>query len=383
MKSFFVIIICLISAANAFGQQPYKYISADSYLLRPYVKELVGADYVPIRWVGTRSFMVPMLGNKLISIDEKYMDFFKKDFYITMPETSRVQEQKTEAGIGVAEKYAAMDASRVFDAEVSPAYYDVRDILNDYDQEYIPGQSIPFAVYAYTSGKYYGYLLGHDVTLSENMVSAIDPSDKSYLLSRGFTGQNERKFSAQKFDAAIAASYKTRLKHYQDSLRRVEEEAERERLRIQAQKKKDAKAYLQYLQRNKIILQDYDWKRDYGDYTLTIEVFNCFSKAIKRLDFTVIALDSNGYPRWYDKGRSVKKIWFNVHAIDPYEKTNIYWNDLYYDGDYDIEDFMITSAVITFVDNTTMTFSSQSAVDKICLWNHSIDAPEDWMDYIK
>lgn len=370
-------------AADAFCQQSYKYISADSYLLRSYVNELVGVDYVPIRWVGTRSFMVPMLGNKLISIDAKYMDFFKKDLYVTMPQTSYVSERKTDEGLSKAEKYAAMDASRVFNAEVSPAYYDVRDILNDYDQEYIPIQSIPFAVYAYTSGKYYGYLLGHDVTLSENMVSAIDPSDKSYLLSRGFTGQNERKFSAQKLGTVIAAQYNTRLKQYQDSLKRVEEEAERERLRIQAQKKKDAKAYLQYLQRNKIILQDYDWRRDYGDYTLTIEVFNCFSKAIKRLDFTVVALDSNGYPRWYDKGRSVKKIWFNVHAIDPYEKTNIYWNDLYYDGDYDIEDFMITSAVITFIDNTTMTFSTQTKVDNICLWNHSIYAPEDWLDYIK
>ena len=380
-----------MAAAGVFAQSQYqyKYISTDSYLLRSYpaVKK---TEYVAIKWVSSYSpsdsekmlaFTVAELGNKTIRFKAKYFDFFKKDFYTTLPAVSNETAVAVETGMTEAEKSAAMDACRVFEAEVYPSY-SVENLLDDKGQEYIPGKNIPFAIYGYSSDGYHGYLLGHDVVLPENAVSSLDSSDKSYLRYRRLSGQEQRKSVAQKLDVVESAQYNVELKQYKDSLRRAEEEEEKERHRQAEQEKKEAREALKYIQKNRVIIFDYDWSRSYSYYSYSMYIYNPFPKAIKRLDFVVMALDEDGNPRWYDESMTVKKIYYNESYIPAYSYQSMNWEDLYYDSYNYIDDFIVVGAKITFADNSKISVNTIDGAMNMYYDRHDISEPEFGWDSI-
>ena len=354
----------------------YKYVSAHSYLLRDFDQRSLTENYISVRW---SSLVRPSSLNedvyftftalsKSARFKAQDLDFFKKDFIVTLPEVSGTHVD-AQTGNKVSNKESVMDSNRVFDAQLNLSY-SVRQFLDSKGEEYIPDEDVPFAVYGYTNGYYYGYLLGYEFKADSGYIT-LSYHDAKYLKDRGMIGMETRKVQAKKSDEINVVQYNKRVSQYQDRLKKEEEEA-----------KKKSREILQYLRKNRVILGDYYIGESYSDYYLKLEVYNWFSKRIKYVDLTVMAVNSVGDPRWYDRSRSVKNIQC-IGYIESLSSGTYKFDDLFYDSSEVIDDIIVCGAVITFEDNSKITIDSQTAAANMYIENHNIELPNNFYQYIR
>ena len=364
----------------------YKYISTTSYIVRGRAQSLASADYAKLTWSALKRpvslddevyLFFTTSDNSVHTFRFKAQDlgFFRKDFAVAKP-AATTTSVSTSVNSGNQEKVSAMDANRVFDANLQ-LNYSIRNFLSSKGENYVPDETIPFAVYGYSNGEYLGYLLGYEYRVSAGNVN-ISKDDAKYLQVRGNNGLEARKEQAKKWNAANVKQYNERLAAYNERLRQEEEQA---RLKVEKDKKK-SREILEYLRKNRVILGDYYIGESYSDYYLKLEVFNWFSKRIKYLDLTVMAVNSVGDPRWYDKSRSVKNIQC-IGYIESLSSGTYKFDDLFYDSSEVIEDIIVCGAVITFEDNSKITIDSQAAAAKMYAENHNIELPDNFYQYIR
>jgi hypothetical protein len=364
----------------------YKYISTCSYIVREKAQDLAAEGYVSLRWATLKRprslddevYMIFTTSyNSINTFRFKAQDFefFRKDFVVDKPVVTASSVSSPENN-DTRDKVSAMDANRVFDANLQLGY-SVRNFLSSKGEAYVPDETIPFAVYGYSNGEYLGYLLGYEYRVSANNVT-ISSNDAKYLKERGNNGLIVRKEQAKKWDAENVEQYNKRIEAYNERLRQEEEQA---RLQVEKDKKK-SREILQYLRKNRVIIGDYYVGESYSDYYLKLEVYNWFSKRIKYLDLTVMAVNSVGDPRWYDKNRSVKNIQC-IGYIESLSSSTYKFDDLFYDSSEVIDDIIVCGAVITFEDNSKITIDSQAAAAKMYVENHNIELPDNFFQYIR
>ena len=364
----------------------YKYISTSSYIVRAKAQNLEAEEYASLRWGSLKRpqsldeevymiFTTSYNSVNTFKFKAQDFEFFRKDFVVVKPAVTATSVSSSENN-DTRDKVSAMDANRVFDANLQLGY-SVRNFLSSKGEAYVPDETIPFAVYGYSNGEYLGYLLGYEYRVSANNVT-IFSNDAKYLKERGNNGMTVRKEQAKKWDAENVEQYNKRIEAYNERLRQEEEQA---RLQVEKDKKK-SREILQYLRKNRVIIGDYNVGESYSDYYLKLEVHNWFSKRIKYLDLTVMAVNSVGDPRWYDKNRSVK----NIQCIGYIESLSIgtyRFDDLFYDSSEVIDDIIVCGAVITFEDNSKITIDSQAAAAKMYVENHNIELPDNFFQYIR
>ena len=346
----------------------YKYISADSYILRDYSQRHPIQDYISITW---RTLQRPA------SLDDEVyftfttskaqdFTFFKKDFFIVAPASSKnTSVAAVSDSEDNGEKVSTMDSYRVFDADLA-WNSSISSVLDT--KEYIPNESLPFTVYGYSDGYYYGYLLSYDCSFPESYVT-LRYHDAQYLQSRGKSGMEVRKVWAQKYDRIHSAEYLALNSAYQEKVR-LEQEAAR----------KKSREMLQYLRKHRVIIGGHRVSRSYGDYTLTIDIWNWYSKRIKYLDLTLMALNNVRDARWNDRSLSVTNRRC-IGYIESYEKATYNFEDVFYDYNGLISDVVVCGAVITFEDNSTITIGAQGAANMYSE-NHNLEFPDNFFYYI-
>lgn len=268
------------------------------------------------------------------------------------------------------ERYAAMDNNRVFLAMADE--YIVSDVLEAEGLKDRCAKKVPVAIYkvvkpnAYYGDTYcYGYLFGKEVKLSLGYyLSFVSDDDYQYLVSRGVLGEDARKEAAKRFDKVQSAEFKKEVKSL------IEKE------------RGESQELLQYLRRNRAIISNYSVSESYSDYSLKLEINNWFAKRIKYVDLTVMAVNSVGDPRWYDRGRTVKNIQC-IGYIESLSSGTYKFDDLFYDSSEVIDDIIVCGAVITFEDNSKITINSQDAAAKMYVRNHNIEFPNNFYQYIR
>lgn len=358
----------------------YKYISADSYILRDYTQRHPVQDYISITWRTLQrpasidydvyfTFTTSNNTTKTLNFKAKDFTFFKKDFVIVVPASSKTSPDSPDIPASTSEangeKVSTMDSYRVFDADLAwnssiSSYLDTN--------EYIPNETLPFTVYGYSNGYYYGYLLGYDCLFPESYVT-LSYHDAQYLQSRGKSGMEVRKVWAQTYDRIHSAEYLEKNSAYQEGLR-LKQEADR----------KKSRELLQYLRNHRVILGSHHVSRSYGDYTLQIDIWNWYSKRIKYVDLTLMALNNVRDPRWNDRSLSTTNRRC-IGYIESYEKATYNFEDVFYDYNGLIGDVVVCGAVITFEDNSTITISSQAAANMYSE-NHNLKFPDNFFYYI-
>lgn len=355
----------------------YKYISADSYILRDYTQRHPVQDYISITWRTLQRpasldddvyFTFTTSNNTTRTLNFKAQDFtfFKKDFVIVVPASSKpapVVSASTSEVNG--EKVSTMDSYRVFDADLA-WNSSISSVLDT--KEYIPNETLPFTVYGYSNGYYYGYLLSYDCSFPESYVT-LRYHDAQYLQSRGKSGMEVRKVWAQEYDRIHSAEYLEQNSAYQEEVR-LKQEADR----------KKSHELLQYLRKHRVIIGGHQVSRSYSDYTLRIDIWNWYSKRIKYLDLTLIALNNVRDERWDDRSLSVTNRRC-IGYIDSYESATYNFEDVFYDYYELIGDIVVCGAVITFEDNSTITISSQAAAN-MYIENHVLEFPDNFFKYI-
>ena len=236
----------------------YKYISTSSYIVRAKAQNLEAEEYASLRWGNLKRpqslddevymiFTTSYNSLNTFKFKAQDFDFFRKDFVVVKPAVTATSVSSSENN-DTRDKVSAMDANRVFDANLQLGY-SVRNFLSSKGEAYVPDETIPFAVYGYSNGEYLGYLLGYEYRVSANNVT-IFSNDAKYLKERGNNGMTVRKEQAKKWDAENVEQYNKRIEAYNERLRQEEEQA---RLQVEKDKKK-SREILQYLRKNRVII---------------------------------------------------------------------------------------------------------------------------------
>lgn len=273
------------------------------------------------------------------------------------------------------ERYAAMDKNRVFLAETDPYSYYVSDVLDAEGVQTGYVEKVPVAIYKVVKENYntycYGILFGREVRLYKNSyLTFASDEDYDYLLMRGANGEAARKEAARQLDKVKSGEYKDR----------VAKEQELAKQKVELDKKKSFEL-LQYLRKNRAIIANHYVSEEYSDYSLKLEICNWFSKRIKYLDLTVMAVNNVGDPRWYSKSKSVKNIQC-IGYIESLSNATYAFGDLFYDSSELINDIIVCDAVITFEDNSKITISPQAAA-KMYVANHRVEFPDNFFQHIR
>ena len=317
--------------------------------------------------------------NKTYTLSHRVIEQYKDDF-ITSEQfnterkaylTSNPQNVDSDTEI-VTPNYDKIDAHRVFEADIELTD-DAKRVLraNNIDSEL--GYELLFSAYAIvtkTSGTGYlkktnqyvkGYILAHDIELPIDSVIFRHEEDKAYLISRGLDGETIRKGVAEANDAIYSEAT---LQWIRDYAKEIQYKLEKTQ---------------SYYRSKGILIIDQDYS--YSDYQfgLIFKFFNCYNKDIKYIELKICAYNIVGDRQRDDFGRHAKEVKC-IGPISPNE-TGIYdFDELFWDDNDIIRRLQVEKIVVTFMDNTTKTFSGKTQVDKLRLDNYP---PVDVNDYKK
>lgn len=340
------------------------------------------SKYVPITWLpiempkqfdGEVLHRFKVAGNdKVYTLSPSLIEQYADDFIGIeqfQAEQEAYNEQMQQASNVTASPYKepasrdeAMDSKRVFLADVK-LNTDSKSILSDNDISWDLGYDLVFSAYCvtykkekYTSKtkKYYkGYLLQKEIELPEDALSFRNDEDKVYLDRRGSDGMVERQKVALSSDieyTVVATKYL--------ALKTAE-----------AHEKLD-KLYSHYKKNNILILEQKYSYAEYGSrFGLAFQFFNCFTKDIKYIVLTVVAYNQVGDKQRDDIGKHTREARC-IGPITPNESGTYDFNELFWDDDDVISKLKVEKVVITFMDETTRTYSGKTQVDRLRVENH-------------
>ena len=310
-------------------------------------------------------FTIKGNSNKTYTLSHNVIEQYKDDFITSeqfntelnayLTSNPQIVDGNTEV---VTPNYDEIDAHRVFEADIELTD-SAKNILEEHNINYDLGFDLLFSVYCHTTkttGTYSktkhdyfkGFILGQEIELPSSAVIFRHEGDKEYLMARGDVGINTRRSVAADNNAKYSAGVLLWMDNYSAEL----------------QSKID-KTNAYYKKNGILILgQEYSFS-DYR-FGLKFNFYNCFSKDIKYIVLTVVGYNQVGDKERDDWGNHTKE----ARCIGPIKPTNtgVYdFNDLFKDEKGIIKELKVEKVVVTFMDNTTKTFSGKSNVDKLRL----------------
>lgn len=358
----------------------YSHLRADSNILygdyEAFYKDVVLSEYVAISWMPISipsnineevlfGFAIKGGYKRVYELSYNLIEQYKSDF-VTPEQFSKAQEAyniahpKSEGIIvgAVVPNSDEVDKYRVFEADIKLTD-SAKNILEEHNINYDLGFDLLFSVYCHTTkttGTYSktkhdyfkGFILGQEIELPSSAVIFRHEGDKEYLMARGDIGINTRRSVAADNNAKYSAGVLLWMDNYSAEL----------------QSKIDKTNA--YYKKNGILILDLEYSFSDYRFGLKFNFYNCFSKDIKYIVLTVVGYNQVGDKERDDWGNHTKE----ARCIGPIRPTNtgVYdFNDLFKDEKGIIKELKVEKVVVTFMDNTTKTFSGKSNVDKLRL----------------
>lgn len=359
----------------------YSHLRADSNILfgdyEAFYKDVVLSEYVAISWMPISipsnineevlfGFTINGGYKKVYELSYNLIEQYKSDF-VTPEQFSKAQEAyniahpKSEGIIvgAVVPNSDEVDKYRVFEADIKLTD-SAKRILDSKEIDYEMGFDLLFSVYSITTkttGSGYskktstfvkGYLLGHNIELPEDSVLFRHTEDKEYLKSRGYEGEAIRRQVAEENDATYSAVVLQWIRDYTKELQYKIEKTQ------------------SYYKSKGILIIDQGYS--YSDYQfgLVFKFYNCYSKDIKYIDITVCAYNQVMDRQRDDFGRHTTEARC-IGPILPTETGSYDFDELFWDDNDIIDKLQVEKIVVTFMDNTTRTYSGKSQVDRLRL----------------
>jgi len=170
-------------------------------------------------------------------------------------------------------------------------------------------------------------------------------ADAEYLKAKGSEGKEQRFFVAADFEEA-------QTKNWLDRLRAAIDDYNKE---------------VAYKKKNQIFITGIGYVFDSNEYShsygLRFDVYNCFSKTIKYVEFTLTNYNGVGDVQRDDMGRSTRTV-RGIGPIEPEDGGRYSWDDIFWDERGIIKDSKLTSVKFIFKDGTTRVFSGNANIRK-------------------
>lgn len=169
--------------------------------------------------------------------------------------------------------------------------------------------------------------------------------DAKYLKDKGDDGKEQRFMVASKYDDAQTLVYLNNLKKLLEDYNRDV-----------AHKKK-----------YQIFITGIGYAYDSNEYSnrfgMRFDIFNCFSKTIKYVEFIMTNYNAVGDIQRDDIGRSSRTV-RGIGPIEPEDGGRYSWDDIFWDDRDVIEKNKLTNVKFIFTDGTTRVFSGYANIKK-------------------
>ena len=287
-------------------------------------------------------------------IDSKQFEQEKREREMKIKEEKRKQEQKD----------SILDNTIVVEARIKHTNSS-ESILAKYDIEYtIDKADLKLTVYGsrdsdtgYTSAKnqkvYKGFVLSKDVEIPETELEFINIEAKYFIDRRGLNGEQARKTIAESNDIANTQAYLDRL---ESEMHELEEKVN---------------AIKNFCKKNKVFIFSEQYSFSRYKFGLEFKLYNCFDKEIKYVEMRIVAFNQVGDVQRDDIGNYAK----DVRCIGPFEsgELGVYnFDELFWDDNDIIKELRVVEIKITFSDNSVLSFSGKTKVDKLRLSNYDV-----------
>lgn len=170
-------------------------------------------------------------------------------------------------------------------------------------------------------------------------------ADAEYLKAKEAEGKEQRFLVAADYDDVKTSIYIERLKAAID----------------------DYNKEVAYKKKNQIFITGIGYVFDSNEYShsygLRFDVYNCFSKTIKYIEFTLTNYNGVGDVQRDDMGRSTRTV-RGIGPIEPEEGGRYSWDDIFWDERGVIKNSKLTSVKFIFKDGTTRVFSGNANIRK-------------------
>lgn len=170
-------------------------------------------------------------------------------------------------------------------------------------------------------------------------------ADAEYLKAKGAEGKEQRFLVAADYDDVQTSIWIERLKAAID----------------------DYNKEVAYKKKNQIFITGIGYVFDSNEYShsygLRFDVYNCFSKTIKYVEFTLTNYNGVGDVQRDDMGRSTRTV-RGIGPIEPEDGGRYSWDDIFWDERGIIKDSKLTSVKFIFKDGTTKVFSGNANIRK-------------------
>ena len=122
-----------------------------------------------------------------------------------------------------------------------------------------------------------------------------------------------------------------------------------------------------YKRKNQIFITGIGYLFDSNEYSnrfgMRFDVYNCFSKTIKYVEFTMTNYNAVGDVQRDDMGRSSRTV-KGIGPIEPEDGGRYSWDDIFWDDRSVIEKTRLTNVKFIFTDGTTKVFSGYANINK-------------------
>lgn len=225
----------------------------------------------------------------------------------------------------------------------------------DYDSDDKTLVCHPYQYSTYFGNKFASFIFGKVIYFGSDEIEFHDPSKKDYLIRRGENGYAGRRDVAEKADSLY-------VEHYIDEL-------EEESLRISERMRK----LVDFYGSKKIVIlqRDYVYAEYGGQFGLRFKFYNPYKKVIKYINVKVNAYNQVGDLQRDDIGRNTAE----VRCIGPIGSGDVAvfeFEKMFWDDDDIINRLTPVKMTITFMDNTTVTFSGASQIEQHSASHYSL-----------
>ncbi|MBO7051248.1 MAG: hypothetical protein J6W24_01110 [Prevotella sp.] len=122
-----------------------------------------------------------------------------------------------------------------------------------------------------------------------------------------------------------------------------------------------------YKKKNQIFITGIGYDYDSNEYSsrfgMYFDVYNCFSKTVKYVEFTMVNYNAVGDVQRDDIGRSSRTV-RGIGPIEPGEGGRYSWDDIFWDDRNIIDKTRLTNVKFIFKDGTTKVFHGYSNIKK-------------------
>lgn len=188
------------------------------------------------------------------------------------------------------------------------------------------------------------------VTTSEGKYSwerktIISSEDADFLKAKGDNGKEQRFYVAEAYDNVQTKIWIEKLKSAID----------------------DYNKDVAYKKKNQIFITGIGYDYDSNEYShrfgMYFDVYNCFSKKVKYIEFTLTNYNAVGDVQRDDMGRSSRTV-KGIGPIEPEDGGRYSWDDIFWDDRGVIEKTKLTNVKFIFTDGTTKVFSGSVNISK-------------------